>query len=235
MLHVGTFSRILHPGLRLGYIVRPVAPADAPADVAPAHARRALADYSSAMATNHRPVKLDAARSQLVLVDYQARLMPAIQGSDAIVRNAARLAQLARALQVPAMATEQVPAKLGPTVPEVSAFVTHVLAKSHFDAYTDGLREPVRRTVGDGFTQVLVAGCEAHVCLLQTALGMLDDGLDVWVVSDACGSRSDHDKVAALQRLRDAGANIVTTEMAGFEWVRHAGHPAFRTLQALVR
>jgi nicotinamidase-related amidase len=189
------------------------------------------------MQTDRKPssAKLDAARSQLVLVDYQARLMPAIHGHDAIVRNAARLARLAQALQVPTLATEQIPTKLGPSVPEVAEVVTGVLAKSHFDAYADGLRDPVRRTVGEGFTQVLIAGCEAHVCLLQTALGMLEDGLDVWVASDACGSRSEHNKVAAMERLRAAGATLVTTEMVGFEWVRHAGHPAFKTLQALVR
>jgi nicotinamidase-related amidase len=191
------------------------------------------------METHPKPLpgtdKLDAARSQLVLVDFQARLMPAIHGVEAILRNAARLAQLARALQVPLMATEQIPAKLGPSVPEVAEACSNVLAKSHFDAYADGLREPVRRSVSDGFTQVVIAGCEAHVCLLQTALGMLSDGLDVWVVTDACGSRSEHNRLAAMQRLRDAGATCVTTEMVGFEWVRHAGHPAFKTLQSLVR
>lgn len=178
---------------------------------------------------------LDATRSQLVLVDYQARLMPAIHDNESIVRNAARLAKLAQALQVPTMATEQLPAKLGPSVPEVAEVCGDVLAKSHFDAYADGLRDPVQRAVRDGFRQVVIAGCEAHVCLLQTALGMLEDKLDVWVVADACGSRSEHNKLAAMQRLRDAGATCVTTEMVGFEWVRHAGHPAFKTLQALVR
>ncbi len=178
---------------------------------------------------------LDAARSQLVLVDYQARLMPAMSGHETVVRNAGRLAQLAQALGVPTMATEQIPAKLGPSVPEVAAIVTNPLAKSHFDAYVDGLREPVRRAVDDGFTQVVIAGCEAHICLLQTALGLRADGLDVWVVADACGSRSDHNKQLALFRLREAGATITSTEMVGFEWVRHAGHPAFKTLQALVR
>jgi nicotinamidase-related amidase len=178
---------------------------------------------------------LDADKSQLVLVDYQARLMPAIQGGDEIVRNAVRLAQLAQALGVPTVATEQSPAKLGPSVSEVREASREVIAKTHFDAYPDGLREPVQRAVASGRTQVVVAGCEAHVCLLQTALGMLGDGLEVWVVTDACGSRSDHNRQAAMQRLQAAGAVFVTTEMVGFEWVRHAGHPAFKTLQALVR
>jgi nicotinamidase-related amidase len=178
---------------------------------------------------------LDAGKSQLVLVDYQARLMPAMHGGADVVRNAARLAELARALDIPALATEQSPAKLGPNVPEVRDAVGATLAKTHFNAYPDGLREPVQRAVADGRTQVVIAGCEAHVCLLQTALGMLNDRLDVWVVTDACASRSEQNKLAALQRLQAAGALLVTTEMVGFEWVRHAGHPAFKTLQTLVR
>ena len=178
---------------------------------------------------------LDADKSQLVLVDYQARLMAAIHGGDAIVRNAVRLAQLAPAVGVPVVATEQSPAKLGPSVPEVREASRQVIAKTHFDAYPDGLREPVRHSVEHGRSQVVIAGCEAHVCLLQTALGMLGDKLQVWVVTDACGSRSEHNRLAALQRLQAAGALFVTTEMVGFEWVRHAGHPAFKTLQALVR
>jgi nicotinamidase-related amidase len=82
---------------------------------------------------------------------------------------------------------------------------------------------------------MVIAGCEAHVCLLQTAIGMLADEIDVWIVIDACGSRSEHNRQAALRRLEEYGAKCVTTEMVGFEWVRHAGHPAFKTLQALVK
>jgi nicotinamidase-related amidase len=181
------------------------------------------------------PVLLDAARSQLILIDYQARLMPAIHGNEEIVRNAVRLAQLAQALDIPAVATEQSPAKLGPSVPGIREACATVIAKTYFNAYPDGLREPVQQNIGHGRSQVVVAGCEAHVCLLQSALGMLEDGIDLWVVTDACGSRAEDNRQAALQRLRDAGARCVTTEMVGFEWVRHAGHPAFKTLQKLVR
>ena len=181
------------------------------------------------------PSLLDADKSLLVLVDYQARLMPAIHDGDAIVRNAVRLASLANAVGVPAIATEQSPAKLGPNIPEIREACSTVIAKTHFDAYPDGLREPVQDAFSHGRTQVVIAGCEAHVCLLQTALGMLGDGLDIWVVADACGSRTEDNKAAAIERLRAAGAKLVTTEMVGFEWVRHAGHPAFKTLQGLVR
>ena len=182
-----------------------------------------------------QPALLDAGTSQLVLVDYQARLMPAIHDHASIVRNAVRLAQLAGALDIPILATEQSPAKLGPNVPEVLEASAATIAKTHFNAYPDGLREPVQRYLAGGRTQVVIAGCEAHVCLLQTALGLLAEGLDVWVVADACGSRSEHNQTAAMQRLQDAGATLVTTEMVGFEWVRTAEHPRFKELQALIR
>jgi nicotinamidase-related amidase len=182
-----------------------------------------------------RPSLLDARTSQLVLVDYQARLMPAIHGGEEIVRNAVRLAELARALEIPIVATEQSPAKLGPSVPALRDACPAVIPKTHFDGYCDELREPVQRSIASGRSQIVTAGCDTHVCLLQTAVGMLADELDVWVVIDACGSRSEHNRQAALRRLEDAGAKCVTTEMVGFEWVRHAGHSAFKTLQALVR
>jgi len=153
----------------------------------------------------------------------------------ATVAGLSALGMLVTSLSVYSLAPTAGATPVGPTVPEVRNACGTVLAKTYFDAYGDGLREPVRRSIAAGRSQVVVAGCEAHVCLLQTALGMLADDLDLWLVVDACGSRNAENRQAALQRLRDAGARCVTTEMVGFEWVRHAGHPAFKTLQALVR
>ncbi len=178
---------------------------------------------------------LDAGRSQLLLVDHQQRLMPAIEGGAAALANALRLAKLAQALGVPVLGTEQVPDKLGPLDPELRALCGSVLAKRHFDACAGGLAEPVQRAAAQGRPQVVIAGCETHVCLLQTALGLLAAGHSLWVVADASGSRTAANRELALQRLARAGAAIVSTEMVGFEWVRHAAHPQFRLLQQLVR
>ena len=82
---------------------------------------------------------------------------------------------------------------------------------------------------------MVVAGCEAHVCLLQTALELIEEELDVWVVTDACGSRTERNRDAAFDRLASAGAELVTTEMVLFEWMRTAQHPAFRDIQALIK
>ncbi|HZY15848.1 MAG TPA: isochorismatase family protein, partial [Ramlibacter sp.] len=82
---------------------------------------------------------------------------------------------------------------------------------------------------------LVLAGCEAHVCLLQTALGLLEQEQEVWVVTDACGSRSERNRDAAFDRLAGAGAELVTTEMVAFEWLRDAGHPRFREILELIK
>lgn len=178
---------------------------------------------------------LDAARSQLILVDHQQRLMPAIADGARVLARAQRLALLAQALGVPCLATEQSPDKLGPVEDPLRGLCMQVLAKTHFDACAEGLLAPVRAACAAGRDQLVVAGCEAHVCLLQTVLGLRAAGFAAWVAADACGSRDPLDREFGLRRLETAGAVLVTSEMVGFEWVRKAGHPRFRTLQALVR
>lgn len=175
---------------------------------------------------------IEAARCVLVLVDYQARLMPAIDRGPAVVAEALRLADVARLLDVPVLGTEQNPAGLGPNVEAVRQRCVFTLAKSHFDACADGLLEHLAAT---GRGEVVIAGCEAHVCLLQTALGLLRAQRRVWVVAGACGSRSAHDHALAMQRLARAGAGIVSTEMVVFEWLRDCRHPRFKDVLALVK
>lgn len=198
---------------------------------------------------------LDAEDSQLVLVDYQARLMPAIHENEAVLRNALRLGQLAQLLEVPAWGTEQNPDKLGQNPAELRALCRKTLAKMHFsgvaEGLTDLLRAPVRPQGGNARSlpkhlqkppqpenqrnTIVMAGCEAHVCLLQTALDLLEEEFDVWVVTDACSSRTERNRDAAFDRLAGSGVELVTTEMVAFEWLRTAEHEAFRDVQALIR
>jgi len=90
-------------------------------------------------------------------------------------------------------------------------------------------------TNADERNTVVIAGCEAHICLLQTALDLLEDEFEVWVVTDACSSRTERNRDAAFDRLAGAGAELVTTEMVAFEWLRTAEHPAFTAAQALIK
>ena len=177
---------------------------------------------------------IDARASSLVLVDYQARLMPAIHGADDVVAKALVLARAAALLDVPVLGTEHNPERLGPNIAALARLCGYTLPKTHFGACEDGLpaaldaRAPGRR-------QVVVAGCEAHVCLLQTALGLLRAGREVYVVENACGARRPSDHAAAMRRLAQAGAAIVTHEMVLFEWLHDCRHPRFREVLTLVK
>ena len=177
---------------------------------------------------------LEADATVLVLVDYQGRLMPAVHDGEAVVARGLLLAQAARTLNIPVIGTEQNPAGLGPNHEAVRAACERTLAKTHFDACADGLVDALREARSP-LRQVVVAGCEAHVCLLQTALGLLRAGLRVWVVSNACGSRRPSDHAAAMDRLAGAGATLVTHEMVVFEWLQDCRHPRFKDVLALVK
>ena len=198
---------------------------------------------------------LDASQSQLVLVDYQARLMPAIFEGEAVAQNAVRLGRMAKLFQVPVFGTEHNPSKLGQNLPDIRAQCQRTMSKMHFSGVEEGLGEwlrvPAKAPQGNARSlpkhlqkpaapaeernSIVIAGCEAHVCLLQTALDLLEDEFEVWVVTDACSSRTERNRDAAFDRLAGAGAELVTTEMVGFEWLRTAEHPRFRDLLDLIR
>jgi nicotinamidase-related amidase len=171
-------------------------------------------------------------RCALVLVDYQQRLMPTIHGAGSVVDEALFLGEAARVLGVRAIGTEQNPGGLGPNVASVRALCERTLPKMHFDACRDGLVAALAETDVRG---VVIAGCEAHVCLCQTALGLLRAGLTVAVVAEACGSRRPQDHALAMQRLASAGATIVGGEMVAFEWLGTCEAPAFKEALKLLK
>ncbi len=199
---------------------------------------------------------LDASESQLVLVDYQERLMPAIFEGPAVLANALRLAKIAQLMEVPVWGTEQNPSRLGGNDAALRALCQNTLAKMHFSAAEEGLgewlRPPAKPQQGGNVRSlpkhlqkpaqqppergtIVIAGCEAHVCLLQTALDLIEDEFEVWVVTDACSSRTERNRDAAFDRLAGAGAELVTTEMVVFEWLRSAEVPQFKAVHALIK
>ncbi len=178
------------------------------------------------------PVLLTAEGSALLLVDLQERLMPVIHDADSVVANAVRLAEAARLLDVPVCATEQNPGGLGPTVEPLGAYPQLVLPRTAFGAVADpgfGTLLPPRTE------EVVVAGCEAHICVLQTVLGLLAARRRVLLVADAIGSRNPANRDAAVDRMLRHGAEVVTTEMVLFEWLRDSAHPQFREVQRLIK
>lgn len=199
---------------------------------------------------------LDPQDSQLVLVDYQTGLMPAIFEADQVLANARSLGQMARLLGIKVVGTEENPARLGENLSDIKALCGRTLAKMHFSACADGLVDWLRPVTpppagnarslprhlqkaapvpAAAANSIVIAGCEAHVCLMQTALDLLDEEFDVWVVTDACGSRTERNRDAAFDRLAAAGAELLTTEMVAFEWLRSANHPHYKAVQALIK
>lgn len=196
---------------------------------------------------------LEAEESQLVLVDYQERLLPALHEGGFALGNAVRLARVARLLEVPVWGVELNAAKLGPTTAALREWIPTVVPKMTFgsgEQLMPRLRPPVRQGGNvrsmprhlrkpepqePGRSTIVLAGCEAHVCLLQTALELLEQELDVVVVTDACASRTERNRDAAFDRLAGAGCELVTTEMVAFEWLGSAEHPLFRDVLTLVK
>lgn len=174
-------------------------------------------------------------RSQLLVVDVQERLLPAIDGADAILANLGVLVEAASCLEVPVTVSEQYPKGLGATVPAIADHPAADvrLGKLEFSCARNGAITD--RVVSLGRQQMVIAGVEAHVCVLQSALDFASRGHSVHVVADATGSRRPGSKATALARLQAAGVTVVTTEMVVFEWLGSAGTDVFRRLSKLIR
>jgi nicotinamidase-related amidase len=170
-------------------------------------------------------------RSLLLVVDFQARLMPAIHGAATALKNANRLIDAAKLFGIPRLFTEQNAKGLGTTVEDVPVEQDRLVHKQFFDACRED--SFLDRIPADA--HVVVAGCESHVCVQQTVLGLLQAPRKTYVVRDALGSRRPEDKEAAIRRMERHGAEIVTTEMVVFEWLLTAEHPRFRDAIALIK
>jgi nicotinamidase-related amidase len=173
-----------------------------------------------------------AENAVLLLIDLQERLVPAIHDGELMVGRTLRLAEGALLLGVPVCATEQYPKGLGATVAPLAAYPQAIMPKTTFSAVGD---PGFTALLPASATEVVIAGCEAHVCVLQTALDLVGTGRRVLLAADAVGSRDPEDRAAALDRARQHGVEVVTSEMVLFEWLRDARHPQFREVQKLLK
>lgn len=170
-------------------------------------------------------------RSALLLVDFQSRLMPAIDDGASVLANARRLLDASQMFDIPVVFTEQNAHGLGPTVPELRSAAGGTASKMTFDA----TRTPGFSAALPDRPDLIVGGCETHVCVLQTVLGLLRAGRRILVVRDAVGSRRAESKDTAILRMERSGAEIVTTEMVLFEWLATAEDPRLRKVLDLIR
>ena len=181
---------------------------------------------------------LDAAKSSLLIVDVQERLLPVMAVGNGVVERSKILLKVAKALDVPVTVSEQYPKGLGHTVEILNQDIGNapIFEKSSFSCWRDdGLRKHFTAHHDAGRPQVIIAGIEAHVCVAQTAIDMAQAGFGVFVVADAVSSRVEDSVSLALTRMGQLGVEVINTEMAVFELLGKAGTPEFKELSSLIK
>ena len=178
---------------------------------------------------------ISSEKSCLMIVDVQKRLLGAMNAPRQVLSGCTLMMKAAAVLDVPMVVTEQYPEGLGPTVEELADLAPEeaFFSKIHFSSARNPAILGKIRTLAP--ENIVIGGIEAHVCVLQTAMALSEAGYRCFVAADATSSRTASNHAAAMQRLRDAGVGIVTSEMVVFEWLEKAGTPEFRELSQIIR
>jgi nicotinamidase-related amidase len=172
---------------------------------------------------------IEKERSCLFLIDVQEKLTPHVLDSQQLIERCHWLMRLAQRLNIPILASEQYPSGLGSTVAPLQEFLPKkCLNKTYFSSY----KQPTFADYWQGVEQdqVILAGIETHVCIMQTAIDMQMAGMKVFVVVDAVSSRHEINHRYGLKRMKAHGVELVTSEMVFFEWLKHAGTAEFKEL-----
>lgn len=181
---------------------------------------------------------LSADRSQVLIIDMQEKFIPALHQPDAVQDTCIRLVKAAKELNVPVTYSEQYPKGLGPTVPDLKEALGNAprFEKMHFSCAADeSIAAHIQELARDGRDQLIIAGVESHVCVLQSAIGFFEMGLAPAVVMDGVTSRSPENVKIAAKRLDSNGVEVVSSEMVLFEWMKMAGTPSFKAISKLVK
>jgi nicotinamidase-related amidase len=169
-----------------------------------------------------------------VLVDLQEAFAPVVKDFGKLVKNAQILVDAAQILKIPLLVTEQYPKGLGKTVGSIKIPLgTPLFEKAAFSCF--GCSEFAEKVSVLGFKRIVLFGIEAHVCVLQTALDAIARGLEVHIAADAVGSRAEENKMLGIDRARQSGAFIASTEMVLFQILREAGSEEFKRISRLVK
>lgn len=181
------------------------------------------------------PNILKRGNAALLVVDVQEKLVPVINNMKVVEQNIIRLIKGSQLLNVPIFYTEQYPKGLGRTINSIVSLLEKFkpIEKNHFSVCcSKELIQPLRDR---GFSQIIIAGIEAHVCIVQSALDLVQEGFQVHVVEDAIGSRNEKNKTNALFRMNKLSVTLTTTEAALFELVEVAGTDEFRKISQLIK
>lgn len=176
---------------------------------------------------------LNQKNTLVLVIDIQERLLPALHQADAFVAACKKFITASTHLSLPIILTEQYPKGLGKTVADITALFPDVTTfeKTQFSAYT----AEVQAALAAHSTQnMILLGCETHICVLQTALDLRQNGLNIWIPQECVTSRTDANKQNGLQQMRDAGIVVSNVESLLFQLLRDAKHPQFKTISKLI-
>lgn len=171
----------------------------------------------------------------LVIVDVQGKLANLMHGKQALFENFQKVIKGMQVLGIPILWVEQNPEGLGPTIPEITDLLVDIkpISKLCFSSYRN--EHFVQALKASDRNQVLIAGIEAHVCVYQTAVDLVGSGYEVHIVTDAVSSRTQGNKQLALQKMKNSGVNLTSTEMALFELLGVAEGEQFKQILKIVK
>lgn len=189
------------------------------------------------MTANAARTVLKQGKSVLLICDVQERFAKAMFEFDKIVKNSSKLIKALKILDVPMIVSEQNPKALGKTIPEFDISAAKgPFAKTQFSMCTPEIREELSKICcGQKPNSIILIGLETHVCVENTAIDLRQSGYEVHTVADCCASRTQEDRLLALQRMRDIGCHITTSENVIFKLLRDANHKKFKEIQALIK
>lgn len=179
------------------------------------------------------PLRLDAQRSAVLVIDLQVKLLPVIPSGNAVVTQTLRLLEAANLLSIPSAATLQYPKGLGQLAAELQDHFPEAEEKQDFSAAV--CRRELDRWIDQGRDQIVITGIETHVCVQQTVLDLIAEGLRPYVAAEAVAARGRRDHETAMDRMRESGATITTVESIMFEWLGTADRTEFKAISELVK
>jgi nicotinamidase-related amidase len=179
---------------------------------------------------------LHASKASLLIVDIQERLLPAMLEPERVIERTRILMKTAETLQIPVTVSEQYPKGLGRTAPGLATNSAATFEKLSFSCWRDdAMKAHFIKLHEGGRPLVIVAGIEAHVCVMQSCIDLCNAGFGVFTVADAMSSRKVASADLAFHRMRGAGIQVVNTEMVVFELLEKAGSAEFKNLSALIK
>ena len=178
---------------------------------------------------------LSTDNTALIIIDVQEKLFRVMLHKEVLAENLQKIIKGAQVLDIPLLVTEQNPNALGPTIPELKDLLPHVQPISKLSFSCCGEPKFLNKVSAQNCKHILLAGIEAHICVYQTALELIDKGYEVQVLADCVSSRAEENKRLGLEKIKEAGGSITSVEIALFELMRVAEGGTFKEISKIVK